>query len=367
MANNPTFAPDFETQQLQQKQAMAQALMQQGMQNNGGVQMVGPVAVGQSPVAGIANMLGAYLGGKMNRDATQQLGQLSDQRRKRTAQILQQGFEQGKSGDTWGAIQTLSSDPSTAPYAQEILKTQLGNKANNQYGLTPTYFKDKDGNLHAVQLSSGGGAQELKVNDGWIPAQDIVTANQGGTTAIIGKKTGQVVNQLDKTVDPNNIYNQGQQTERQLNEPAIAIAKAQGTAKVDRQQADIDKANTLKYYETAREGLVKGLEGTSTGYIQGKLPAVTTGQQIAEGGVSAMAPVLKQLFRQAGEGTFTDKDQQLLLNMLPTRSDTPEAAKAKLSNIDALIRQKLAPTSSVQPHQPKDTRLKFNPATGNLE
>ena len=134
MANDPTFAPDFETQQLQQKQAMAQALMQQGMQNNGGVQMVGPVAVGQSPVAGIANMLGAYLGGKMNRDATQQLGALNEQKRQKTAAILQQGMQALQNGNPQGAVQLLASDPSTAPYVQQVIKSQMTPKKGDDLG-----------------------------------------------------------------------------------------------------------------------------------------------------------------------------------------------------------------------------------------
>jgi hypothetical protein len=54
-----------------------------------------------------------------------------------------------------------------------------------------------------------------------------------------------------------------------------------------------------------------------------------------------MAPVLKQLFRAAGEGVFTDKDQELLIQMIPTRETNPEARKAMLDNIDAIVRAKL--------------------------
>jgi hypothetical protein len=60
-----------------------------------------------------------------------------------------------------------------------------------------------------------------------------------------------------------------------------------------------------------------------------------------------MAPILKQIFRTAGEGTFTDADQKLLLAMVPTRTDTPTARKAKLANIDTIVRAKLGSASSV--------------------
>jgi hypothetical protein len=124
----------------------------------------------------------------------------------------------------------------------------------------------------------------------------------------------------------------------------------------------------MNMYEAGLSGLVEGLEGTETGPIVGRLPAVTTGQQIADGAVSAMAPLLKALFRTAGEGTFTNQDQELLINMLPTRKDTPEARVAKIGNVDAIVRAKLsqsqsAPlTSSQQTRAPASSRYKIEVA-----
>jgi len=115
------------------------------------------------------------------------------------------------------------------------------------------------------------------------------------------------------------------------------------------------KDNAFALYETARDGLMEGLSGTKTGYFVGKIPAMTAKQQKAEGGVAAMAPVLKQLFRVAGEGVFTDRDQALLLEMVPTRKDEAEAAQWKIENIDAIVKAKLGiqklqkPTNTVAP------------------
>lgn len=114
---------------------------------------------------------------------------------------------------------------------------------------------------------------------------------------------------------------------RKLNEP--------------KQEKKTEKDTAYELYKTAREGLVSGLEGSRTGPFVGRIPAVTEAQQTAEGGVSAMAPVLKQLFRVAGEGVFTDRDQALLLNMVPTRADHPEARRKKIANIDKIVRAKL--------------------------
>jgi len=110
-------------------------------------------------------------------------------------------------------------------------------------------------------------------------------------------------------------------------------------AEAAKEQGKKEQAWTL--YETAMQGLKSGLEGARTGPLTGRLPAFTAPQQVAEGGIAAMAPVLKQLFRVAGEGVFTDRDQQLLLDMVPKRTDHAEARAAKIANIDAIVKAKL--------------------------
>lgn len=106
-------------------------------------------------------------------------------------------------------------------------------------------------------------------------------------------------------------------------------------------------------WEEASGGLMDALSATSTGPLVGRLPALSSEAQTADGGVAAAAPVLKGIFRVAGEGTFTDKDQELLLRMMPTRTDTPDARKAKMANVDRIIRAKLgvgnAPSGGPQP------------------
>lgn len=114
------------------------------------------------------------------------------------------------------------------------------------------------------------------------------------------------------------------------------------------------KAEVWNTYETARNGLMAGLAGAQTDPITGRLPAATAAQQVAEGSVAAMAPVLKQLFRVAGEGVFTDRDQQLLIDMVPKRTDLPEAREQKMANIDAIVRAKLGmpPAAPAAPQAP---------------
>lgn len=147
-----------------------------------------------------------------------------------------------------------------------------------------------------------------------------------------------------------------------------AVNKANEEAKLA-QNARSD-SSAMRVYDVGMSGLISALGGTSTGPLVGRLPAVTADAQIAEGAISAMAPILKSMFRSAGEGTFTDKDQELLLRMVPTRSDKQDAIKAKLENIDAIVRAKLnqpeqATVNEPSVQQPK--RLRFNPQTGRLE
>lgn len=124
-------------------------------------------------------------------------------------------------------------------------------------------------------------------------------------------------------------------------EKSVTLAKEQ--AKLVVQQSGEQRSNdtALRMYDTAMGSLADALGGTTTAPGVGWLPAMTANAQIAEGAVATMAPVLKQLFRTAGEGTFTDKDQEMLLRMIPTRSSLPEARAAQIQAIDAIVRAKL--------------------------
>ena len=94
-------------------------------------------------------------------------------------------------------------------------------------------------------------------------------------------------------------------------------------------------------FNVSMGNLAEALGGTSTGPFLGWLPAITANQQISDGAIAAMAPVLKNLFRSAGEGNFTDQDQQLLMAMVPSRTDKPEARAVKIKFIAETVAAKL--------------------------
>ncbi len=129
---------------------------------------------------------------------------------------------------------------------------------------------------------------------------------------------------------------------------AVEGAKADVQREAEVEKTNQERAQTLAVWEASKGPLMDALEGTITGPVPGLSPALTSKQQIADGAIAAVAPVLKQLFRAAGEGIFTDRDQQLLLEMVPDRSDHPEARRAKMEMIDAIIDAKLAPIKKEQ-------------------
>lgn len=157
---------------------------------------------------------------------------------------------------------------------------------------------------------------------------------------------------------------------------AVDAVSAQVKSVADSVSKNKSNASALKVYESGIQSLRDALGDTTTGPLVGLLPAFTSEAQIADGAIAIMAPVLKGMFRSAGEGTFTDKDQELLLGMIPTRKDTPEAARAKLQALDNLVAAKLGNTeqgTSVeqalgleqQQSQPQQTIIRFD-AQGNI-
>lgn len=153
-----------------------------------------------------------------------------------------------------------------------------------------------------------------------------------------------IINGVPTLVDRTNATQTPLTTQEAEIEAARKKAEAQASAKAGGAITGARVANAPTAY-AAYQASVKNLESamsdTATGPVAGRLPALTAAQQTAEGAQATMAPILKQLFRNAGEGTFTDQDQALLMKMVPTRQDHPEARKAKLGMIDEVVRAKL--------------------------
>ncbi len=128
---------------------------------------------------------------------------------------------------------------------------------------------------------------------------------------------------------------------------AVESAVLESKRIADNTKLSNSNAKALSVYDTAMKHFNNAMEKPWTGPIVGLMPALTSDARTADGAVSAMAPILKDIFRTAGEGTFTDADQKMLLNMLPTRQDDAASRKSKLEMIDSIIRAKLSPMDSV--------------------
>lgn len=144
---------------------------------------------------------------------------------------------------------------------------------------------------------------------------------------------------------------------------AVVTAVANAKQEADINAEDRSNQKAFDVYNAAKNNLVTALGGTITGPGAGWLPALTADAQIASGAVAMMAPVLKQLFRASGEGTFTDNDQKMLLDMVPTRDTLPEARIAQLAGIDAIVNAKLGSVSE-EAKQKTEQQNKFTSSTG---
>lgn len=198
-------------------------------------------------------------------------------------------------------------------------------------------------------------ARNLAGQAGIAPTPQMETLQTDGGGILQRDPVTGALKQVVAPQKPDRFYEEQAAADRRAREQREFIAEQNrlnreaAAAKDNRKENDTieQRHQTWEVYRVGRDALMSALKGTSTGPLAGRFPAVTSEQQTAEGAIAAMAPVLKQLFRSAGEGVFTDRDQELLLDMLPKRTDSPAAAEAKIANIDAIVAAKLG----MQPHQ----------------
>jgi len=124
----------------------------------------------------------------------------------------------------------------------------------------------------------------------------------------------------------------------------LAVDQAAGLAKaiVEADQGRRDNGKALRAYEAGIESLSTALGNTYTGVGGDLVAALTVEGQIANASIALMAPILKDIFRGSGEGTFTKDDQEILMAMLPTLNMKPGARAAALKAVDTVVRAKLS-------------------------
>jgi hypothetical protein len=145
-------------------------------------------------------------------------------------------------------------------------------------------------------------------------------------------------------------------------ESAVIMAVGQAKIEVDKIGKNRSNKRALDVYTGAMSNLTKTLDNTITGPFIGLTPALTANAQIADGAIAMILPLLKDVFRGAGEGTFTEGDQKILTDLIPTRSTLKEARVAQIQMIDSIIRSKLSaePTVSNEPlTEDEKSEIKF--------
>lgn len=146
---------------------------------------------------------------------------------------------------------------------------------------------------------------------------------------------------------------------------AQAGGQQKGKSEQERAEAQIQNNKTWRIWEKAISGLEESLGNTPTGKIVGLLPAISSNQQIADQAIAIMAPVLKNIFRESGEGVFTDKDQQILIDMIPDRTSNPDTIAYAIKMINDIVAAKLNQQIQVEiVPTPQSNVLKFD-AQGN--
>tara|TARA_R110000787_G_scaffold99632_9_gene204292 strand:+ start:750 stop:2264 length:1515 start_codon:yes stop_codon:yes gene_type:complete len=136
-------------------------------------------------------------------------------------------------------------------------------------------------------------------------------------------------------------------------------------------QEEKNKKSIAAYF-VGTNAVIDALKNTAGGPLLGNFPAFTANAQIAESTIAALAPILKDLFREAGEGVFTKDDQEILMAMIPGRYAQPGVAIKALENIDRMLAAKLGiavpprPWGKAAPTQPTRAMRARNPTTGEV-
>jgi hypothetical protein len=150
-------------------------------------------------------------------------------------------------------------------------------------------------------------------------------------------------------------------------EKTKALGKASGKSEAEQKELAAKNARAFDVYQSGIAGLEQDLLGTSTGYFQGMLPAITSSQQKADMAINRMAPLLKNIFRESGEGVFTDRDQELLIGMIPTRGTNPEVIASSIKAINDIVRLKLGASAEKKAAPVSEQPMQTTPSAADVK
>ena len=127
------------------------------------------------------------------------------------------------------------------------------------------------------------------------------------------------------------------ETIRENNKPTTADKKVIADKK--RQEKDYQ---AYKLVSTDLKNTYKNIPDILTGSLQGNLPAASQSSRMFETTQKQMLPLLKDVFRKPGEGTFTEGDQRLLTELLPNRTMNAEEFDVAIRRLDAVVAMKVS-------------------------
>ena len=127
------------------------------------------------------------------------------------------------------------------------------------------------------------------------------------------------------------------ETIRKNNEPTAADKKVIA----DKKQQEKDY-QAYKLVSTDLKNTYQSIAANLTGSLQGNLPAASKNSRMFETTQKQMLPLLKDVFRKPGEGTFTEGDQRLLTELLPSRTMDAEEFNAAITRLDAVVAMKVS-------------------------
>lgn len=148
-----------------------------------------------------------------------------------------------------------------------------------------------------------------------------------------------------------------------------AAAEARAKAEAESKARTVKATQIYTPFSTQLTALRDAYKGTGTGPLVGRFSGYTSSSQKALAARDIMSPMLKQVVRDAGEGTFAKNDQDQIDAMMPKETDLPEVVDYKIGLMDTFVRGKLGvpldtPSPVNQNANPMEGKTAVNPQTG---
>lgn len=137
-----------------------------------------------------------------------------------------------------------------------------GEKAGDEYGLTPFYVKGPDGNLIPYQTRKSGGASPIPLRPGEIPAPGVIQLDLGTSKEILDNRGGGRIGEPravagNPAVGDVPLYNADGTPTGQYTQPVGSQANRE---RVDKIREDLNKLESLEASITAGEGALGNVQ-----------------------------------------------------------------------------------------------------------